>query len=96
MMYMLHIYTCIIKTGCKCNVLLNSLVPTQEQPSPIQVPPKPTPEVTMFDPLAKDKQQPDSSTGSVSRQLYPSTAADAGQTSHHLNLVLKNKRYNIK
>ena len=38
------------------------------------MPPKPTPEVTMFDPLAKDKAQPDSSTGNISGHLYPSTA----------------------
>ncbi|KAJ7321760.1 hypothetical protein OS493_033868 [Desmophyllum pertusum] len=52
--------------------------PNQERLPPIHVPPKPTPEVTMFDPLAKDKQQPDSSTGSISHQLYPSTAAADG------------------
>lgn len=49
-------------------------VPSQERPLPVHVPsPMPTPEVTMFDPLAADKQQPDSSTGTVPRQLYPST-----------------------
>lgn len=53
-------------------------VSTQEGLPSIPVPPKPTPEVTMFDPLAKDKQQPDSSTASISRQLYPSSPADGG------------------
>ncbi|XP_078373393.1 uncharacterized protein LOC144656994 isoform X2 [Oculina patagonica] len=65
-------------------------VPTQEQSPPIVhvPPPKPTPEVTMFDPLAKDKQQPDSSTGNISRQpLYPSAAAatDGGLKSQELS-----------
>ena len=55
------------------------LVPVQERPPSVHVPPKPTPEVTMFDPLATDKQQPDSSTGSVALPLYPSAAADTGQ-----------------
>lgn len=45
-----------------------------ERTLPAQVPPKPTPEVTMFDPLAKEKPQPDSSTANISGQLYPSTA----------------------
>jgi len=53
-------------------------VPAQERIPVVHVPPKPIPEVTMFDPLATDKQQPDSSTGSVARQLYPSTTADSG------------------
>ena len=52
----------------------------QERPPVVHVPPpKPTPEVTMFDPLAPEKQQPDSSTGNITRQLYPSTATDTGQ-----------------
>lgn len=45
-----------------------------ERTLPAQVPPKPTPEVTMFDPLAKEKPQPDSSTVNISGQLYPSIA----------------------
>lgn len=52
----------------------------------------------MFDPLAKDKQQPDSSTGNISRQLYPSSAADGGQTIHHSNSIsrlLKRSRAKI-
>lgn len=39
----------------------------------------------MFDPLAKDKQQPDSSTANISRQLYPSSPADGGQIIFHSN-----------
>ena len=50
------------------------LGPPNERTLPAQMPPKPTPEVTMFDPLAKDKAQPDSSTGNISGHLYPSTA----------------------
>lgn len=55
----------------------NVQVSSQERLPSAHVPPlKPTPEVTMFDPLAPDKQQADSSTGTVPQQLYPST--DAG------------------
>lgn len=54
-------------------------VTAQERAPVVNIPPpKPVPEVTMFDPLASDKQQPDSSTGAITRQLYPSTAADTG------------------
>ena len=66
------------KSEQKCDILWHCLVSTQEGLPSIPVPPKPTPEVTMFDPLAKDKQQPDSSTASISRQLYPSSPADGG------------------
>jgi len=65
------------------------LVPAQERIPVVHVPPKPIPEVTMFDPLATDKQQPDSSTGSVARQLYPSTTADSGQALKQSNQHLQ-------
>lgn len=53
-----------------------------EQPPGMTLPqPKPTPEVKMFDPLAPEKQQPDSSTVAMSGQLYPSSTADTDASS---------------
>ncbi|XP_067050930.1 protein TFG-like isoform X1 [Acropora muricata] len=53
-----------------------------EQPPGMTLPqPKPIPEVKMFDPLAPEKQQPDSSTVAMSGQLYPSSTADTDASS---------------
>ena len=73
--YVLLVVTSSLIHSC---FLSNVLVSSQERLPSAHVPPlKPTPEVTMFDPLAPDKQQADSSTGTVPQQLYPST--DAGE-----------------